>query len=55
MSASEYAKSAGLKSLKEASDITGVSFQTLHNWYHNKPDLFRAVVLGCAEIKKAKQ
>jgi hypothetical protein len=46
MTPSQQAKSAGLKSLLQVSEITGVSIQTLSNWAKNKPDLFRVVIVG---------
>jgi len=49
MTASQQAKQAGLKSLAQVSELTGVSFQTLNNWVNMKPDLFQVVLLGCAE------
>lgn len=48
MTPSQQAKGAGLKSLLEVSEITGVSIQTLSNWAKSKPDLFRVVLAGCA-------
>lgn len=51
MSASEQAKSEGLKSLAQVSEITGASVQTLNNWYKNKPELFKIVLLGCKQSK----
>jgi len=50
MSASKQAKQAGLKSLADVSKITGVSTQTLNNWYNDKPALFYAVIIGSVEI-----
>ena len=50
MTPSQQAKSAGLKSLLQVSEITGVSIQTLSNWAKNKPKLFRAVLLGANNI-----
>jgi len=47
MTASQQAKSMGLKSLKQVSEITGQSMQTLDNWSKHKPDLFRIVLIGC--------
>jgi hypothetical protein len=44
---SKVAKAAGMKSLEEVSAMTGVSCQTLINWYKNKPHLFAVVVAGC--------
>jgi hypothetical protein len=49
MKASEQAKAAGLKSLAQVSELTGVSFQTLNNWANTKHDLFQVVLLGCVE------
>jgi hypothetical protein len=47
MTPSQQAKSAGLKSLTQASKMTGVSLNTLTNWHRDKPELFRIVLLGC--------
>jgi hypothetical protein len=49
MTPSQQAKAAGLKSLTQVSDITGVSLNTLTNWHKNKPELFRIVLIGCVE------
>jgi len=43
---SQVAKASGLK-LVEVSNLTGVSIQTLTNWYKNKPELFDVVLSGC--------
>jgi hypothetical protein len=51
MTAAEQAKDAGLKSLTEVSEMTGVSTQTLNNWCNDKPLLFRIVIAGCKVIK----
>ncbi len=48
MTPAKQAKAAGLKSLLQVSELTGVSAQTLDNWAKNKPDLFRVVLAGCA-------
>ena len=53
MTPSQQAKKAGLKSLLEVSEITGVSIQTLSNWAKSKPKLFSAVILGSALAKDA--
>ena len=51
MTPAQQAKSVGLKSLTQVSQITGVSLNTLTNWHRDKPELFRIVLLGCtAEI-----
>jgi hypothetical protein len=49
--ASDSAKSAGLKNLVEASKLTGVSTQTLNNWFNHKPELFKVVMLGCLYLR----
>lgn len=43
---SRYVKSRGLKSISQISNETGVSAQTLDNWFKNKRDLFDVVVDG---------
>ena len=47
MTPSQKAKAAGLKSLLQVSELTGVSIQTLSNWAKNKPGLFQVVLMGC--------
>ena len=47
MTPSQQAKKAGLKSLAQVSELTGVSIQTLSNWAKDKPELFEIVLLGC--------
>ena len=48
----KLAKQAGLKNLKQVSELTHVSVQTLTNWVRNKPHLFRIVLKGClADLK----
>lgn len=46
MTPSKQAKSVGLKSLTQVSNVTGVSLNTLTNWHRDKPELFRIVLLG---------
>ena len=48
MKPSEKCKAVGLKSLKQLSEITGESEQTLINWSKNKPDLFTIVLAGAS-------
>jgi len=43
---------SGLAGVKEMSLSTGVSTQTLDNWFHNKPKLFKVLLRGCAAIKE---
>jgi hypothetical protein len=52
MTASEDAKTAGLKNLAEVSEMTKTSYQTLINWYKDKPELFAMVIKGCAAEKR---
>ena len=52
MTPSQQAKAAGLKSLLQVSELTGVSIQTLSNWAKNKPKLFRVVLVGARERHK---
>lgn len=47
MTASEAVKEKGLKNLAKVSSLTGVSSQTLNNWFNNKPELFEVVIRGC--------
>ena len=46
MTPAEYVKSRGVKSLRLVSDKTGVSEQTLFNWWKSKKRLFKVVVEG---------
>ena len=48
MTPSQQAKQAGLSGLKQVSEMTGQSAQTLINWHKNKPELFGIVISGCA-------
>jgi len=45
--ASQQAKSVGLKNLKQVTEITGAHRNTLRQWHRDKPDLFNIVLLGC--------
>ncbi len=51
MTPSKKAKSMGLKSLNEVSEMTGQTVQTLINWDRDRPELFRLVLIGCATDK----
>lgn len=44
LEASEAAKAAGYKSLKELADLEGKSTNCLYRWYHEKPHLFKAAI-----------
>ena len=46
MTPAQQAKSIGLNSLTQVSQITGVSLNTLTNWHRDKPELFRIVLIG---------
>jgi hypothetical protein len=48
---SEQCKAAGLKSLAELAQISGVSVQTLINWHKDKPALFATVIAGAVVIE----
>ena len=47
ITASQTIKRSGLKSLKEVSELTEQSPQTLINWYKHKRALFDIVIKGC--------
>lgn len=46
MLANEKAKKAGLKSLKEMAELTGVSRHTLNNWNKSNPLKFDTFLMG---------
>lgn len=50
----EQCKQAGLKSLAELSELTGVKTRTLINWHKNRPLLFNAIIRGTSCAKKEK-
>lgn len=52
MKPSDRCKAAGLRSLKELSEITGKTVQTLINWNREKPELFELVLIGAVNKKK---
>lgn len=52
MKASEQVKAAGLKNLKELSELSQQSTRTLINWHANKPELFKVVLAGAVQVKK---
>jgi len=53
MTPSQQAKAAGLKSLSQVTEMTGVSLQTLSNWHKHKQELFKAVIAGCVALLSA--
>lgn len=48
----KQAKQRGLKSLKQVTELTGQSKETLGNWSKHKPQLFDVVLTGCIEKLK---
>lgn len=48
---STEAKAAGLKSLREVAKMTKVKERTLTNWFHDRKELFKIVLIGCAAEK----
>ena len=44
------AKELGCKSIGQVAEMSGVSLQTLGNWYKNKKPLFDCVCIGVATI-----
>jgi hypothetical protein len=55
MTPAQQAKSVGLKSLTQVSNLTGVSLNTLTNWHRDKPLLFDVVLHGCVKLTKGKE
>ena len=53
--AAQVAKQAGYASLKELSEKSGVSRQTLVNWYQNKNRLFNIVIVGSRQFDSLSQ
>jgi len=47
MTASEYAKSHGLKNLTQVALMLSVTTQCLRNWHKLNPERFEIVLLGC--------
>ncbi len=50
MKCSEQVKAAGLKSLRQFSEITGVPESTLKVWHKTKPKLFKILLKGATSI-----
>lgn len=51
MTPAQRAKAAGLKSLQQMADISGVPTRTLRDWYKTKPQLFDIILAGCTARK----
>jgi hypothetical protein len=49
---SQYAKSYGFRTLKQVSNMTDVSSETLIRWFSKRRDLFEIVILGCVVQKQ---
>lgn len=52
MKPSEHCKAAGLKDLKELSEITGQSIQTLINWHRDNFELFKKSLESAVNSKR---
>lgn len=52
MTPAQQAKSVGLKSLTQVSNISGASLNTLTNWHRDKPKLFAVVLQGCLQVRR---
>jgi len=49
--AGKTAKYHGLNGLKEMTERTGQSVETLRNWFLKKPLLFQVVLAGCLALR----
>lgn len=54
MTPSQSCKAAGLDSLKELSEISGVPVSTLSDWSRNKERLFFLILLAVVSERSAK-
>lgn len=52
MKPSEQCKAAGLKNMKELSEMAKLSSETLVNWSKNRPDAFRLLIAGAVSEKR---
>ena len=52
MTPSQAAKSAGLKSLAEMSELTGYDRHTLAQWHKSRPVVFDALLMWCNAKKE---
>ena len=53
--AGKTAKYHGLNGLKEITELTGQSVETLRNWFLKKPLLFHVVLVGCLMLRDCKK
>jgi hypothetical protein len=52
MTPSQQAKAAGLKNLKQVSEMVKKPPATLINWHRDSPELFKIVLAGCKAVSK---
>jgi hypothetical protein len=55
MTLSKLLRQAGLESLAELSEISGVPVRTLQDWHKTKPKLIEVILIGCKSTKESKQ
>jgi len=46
VSPSQQCKAAGLRSLKQLSEVCGESEHTLYNWHKNRPKVFAMLIVA---------
>jgi len=54
MTASQQAKAGGFRSLRQVAELANVKERTLYNWFNDKPELFKVVLLGCVALNCGK-
>lgn len=47
MALAKYSKKAGVKSLKELTELSGFPLSTLRDMYNKHPERFKTVLYGC--------
>ena len=52
MTTAEYITAAGLPSMKWVHEETGISRQTLDNWFKHRPEIFRLIIVGLRAEQK---
>jgi len=53
--AAKAVKAAGMKSLAEVSEITGIGRETLRVWNRDRPRLFGIILSGCIAEKEKRE
>lgn len=48
-------RDAELPSVGWVSEKTGVSRQTLNNWYKNRPELIKIILFGCQKVAESEE